>query len=380
MFCSSELAKLSSDAISNNCNFKHFPTTDELDSPRAILSELVSQTTRKAAAANTNNADAVNRPQPLDKPFPKSGKPTEKPASPERSPETYKYRERGMLNRMDSTRVDEKENVWRQNASTADTIDNESMGDETDLSSFSFRPAPNSVYASQQNDSNSNARSIKRMRSPDQDALEADLGNLCLDSPTRDSMPTKMEVPPRQCNSGLDRPANCPDYRQVSGNGSTVDAMRYSLPNFGTTPNSYSTPNVAPLRSSSQCSTNSEFTQNDGKFPLKANTSELTWECVKLRKSVVKSFVVKNASEKKLSLKMEVFGPGFQIASSGADKESVTLQGHECRTIFIAFCPTVIGKAIGKTTFPRRFVLLFKGITKKKKRRKCILIIVSRIL
>lgn len=249
---------------------------------------------------------------------------------------------------MDSTRVDEKENVWRQNASTADTVGNDTMGDETDLSSFSFRPAPNGAYASNPSDCNSNARSIKRMRSPDQDALEADLGNLCLDSPTRDTMPMKAAVPPRQCNSGLDRPTNCPDYRQAGGrNRSPAESMNYSMPNFAPGSNSHSTPHVAPLRSSSQCSTNSEFTQNDGKFPLKANTSELTWECVKLRKSVIKSIVVKNASEKKLSLKMEVFGPGFQIASSGADKESVILQGHECRTIFITFCPTVIGKAIG---------------------------------
>lgn len=272
-----------------------------------------------------------------------------------------------MLNRMDSTRLNEKENQWRQDVS-ADTVSGETVSDETDISSFSYRPG-HAAHTSVRSDSNAMARSNKRMRSPDQDALEADLGNMRLDSPTRDSAEPIAAAVPRKCNSELAKPiTHNPDFRQSNELEPSRRSMNYTLPNFAATPNGQSTPNVAPLRSSSQCSTNSEFTQNDGKFPLKANTSELSWECVKLRKSVIKTFVVKNASDKKLSLKMEVSGPGFQIASSGADKESVTLQGHECRTIFITFCPTVIGKAIGKGNkrlFTYRTWSLTSGINKK---------------
>lgn len=103
-------------------------------------------------------------------------------------------------------------------------------------------------------------------------------------------------------------------------------------------------------RCNSQMSTHSEFTQQDGKFPLKSNSSELIWECVKLRKSITKSFVIKNTSEKKLSLKIGVYGPGFQIASR-TETDSLVLQGNECRTISVTFCPTTIGKAIGKVVF-----------------------------
>lgn len=105
---------------------------------------------------------------------------------------------------------------------------------------------------------------------------------------------------------------------------------------------------ISIARSSSQCSSNSEFTQNDGKFPLKANKSELSWDCTKLRKSVSKSFVIKNTATKRLSLKIAVVGPGFQITDLEHDQHSIVLQGNECRRISVLFCPTVIGKAIGK--------------------------------
>lgn len=128
--------------------------------------------------------------------------------------------------------------------------------------------------------------------------------------------------------------------------------MKMSLPAYGLQGirNHYQEGITVDKRCNSQCSTHSEFTQNDGKFPLKSNTSELVWECVKLRKSVTKSLVIKNTSDKRLSLKVGVVGPGYQIASS-CDSDSLVLQGNECRTINVTFCPTIIGKAMGKLTF-----------------------------
>lgn len=88
--------------------------------------------------------------------------------------------------------------------------------------------------------------------------------------------------------------------------------------------------------------------QNSQTVKLRSFSTGLHQVGIKLRKSAIKSFVIKNVSEKRLNLKMEVLGPGFQIASTDANKESIILHGNECRTIYINFCPTVIGKAIGK--------------------------------
>lgn len=204
-----------------------------------------------------------------------------------------------MLKRMDSGRLNEKENQWRQDVS-ADTVASETITDEIDVSSFSYRPG----------NADSTARSNKRMRSPDQDALQADLENMRLSSPTRDMEPPMAAATLRKCNSEqVPAMAHNADHRPTNDLDRSRRSMNFTLPNFVPRPTHHSTPTVGPTRSSSQCSTNSEFTQNDGKFPLKANTSELSWECVKLRKSVIKSFVVKNASNKKLGLKMEVVGP-----------------------------------------------------------------------
>lgn len=135
---------------------------------------------------------------------------------------------------------------------------------------------------------------------------------------------------------------------------SPMGSPKYSLPNYGLrnqTRGLSQSPSAYPIRSNSQLSTNSEFSQNDGRFPLKANKSQMTWECVKLQKSVSKSFVVKNIAEKRLTVKLYVTGPGFQIATGLQDQGPLVLQGNECRTISVIFCPTVIGKAIGKVTF-----------------------------
>lgn len=185
------------------------------------------------------------------------------------------------------------------------------------------------------------------------------LSDLQLSSPNRHVDLLQQNV--RRCASALksntDNRAEIDEQRRYAIDVRSPDHMKLSLPNYGLHGLRGSCQDMAfgggngggvaavalDKRCNSQCSTHSEFTQNDGKFPLKASTSELVWECVKLRKSVSKSFVIKNHSEKKLNLKIEVFGPGFQIASP-MGTNSLLLHGNECRTIHIVFCPTVIGK------------------------------------
>lgn len=62
----------------------------------------------------------------------------------------------------------------------------------------------------------------------------------------------------------------------------------------------------------SQCSSTSDVSQ--GYFSLKSSHNVISWSSVKLRKSVNKSFAIKNTSHKKLTLKMEIIGPGFQVS------------------------------------------------------------------
>lgn len=84
---------------------------------------------------------------------------------------------------------------------------------------------------------------------------------------------------------------------------------------------------------------------------LKTSDNELCWGSIKLRKSTTKRFTLKNMSSRKLSLKMEIIGPGFQIAGTQSTCTQLALQSQECRTISVTFCPTMIGPAIGRVTF-----------------------------
>ncbi|XP_031620090.1 uncharacterized protein LOC116338772 isoform X2 [Contarinia nasturtii] len=212
------------------------------------------------------------------------------------------------------------------------------------------------------NNNNKSHHSSQRMRSPEKNPLD-DVSSLMLNK-LRINSPEKRPKSPvlvRKCSTDLNptiqksienRLMEEQRHYAMPMNRSSPDRMKMSLPNYGLhgLRSSYQDAISLEKRCNSQMSTHSEFTQHDGKFPLKSNTSELVWECIKLRKSVTKTFVIKNTSEKKLSLKMNVVGPGFQIAS-GTDVDSVALQGNECRTIAITFCPTVIGKAIGRVIF-----------------------------
>lgn len=131
---------------------------------------------------------------------------------------------------------------------------------------------------------------------------------------------------------------------------------KLSLPNYNSTNMTrqpYNHPQavgVSVSRSSSQCSTNSEFTHADGKFLLKANKGELVWNCTQLRHTVTKDFMIKNMSDKRISLRIEVIGPGFQLVNIDT-VNSLTLHAGESTKVAVAFCPTVVGRAKGKIHF-----------------------------
>lgn len=265
----------------------------------------------------------------------------------------------GMLARMDSTNINEKENRWRQN----DSADTESLNESAiDLTNTSIASCCSSLLPVAQKlppppplQNNAVVMTNKRMRSKSPSPSPSPVIEDNVDIPTNQFGFYSPQHEESKASAQATNSSRTDDHqRQYALNSRSPDATKFSLPNYGLRSGrsmSYS-PNGAVLvaRSSSQCSTNSEFTQKDGQFPLKASKSELTWECVKLRKIVTKSLIIKNTAEKKLSLRMEVCGPGFQI-ESGADKASIVLQGNECRTIYVTFCPTVLGKAIGKLTF-----------------------------
>lgn len=282
---------------------------------------------------------------------------------------------------MNSTKIDEKENQW-QNDETMGAEQSVTRSEAMTCSPIKYKSPPNVVQENNQNKRmrsptsvhesqftenqsthmNGNDRKYadskklpQRLRSPAPaplDNVTSLINNMRL---TSSSSTFEQVNPPvqlvRRCASDLKastdhRPIE--ELRQYSNLNRSPDAVKLSLPNYGL----HGMRNSAQIdkRCNSQCSTNSEFTPYDGKFPLKANTSELVWECVRLRKNVEKSFVIKNTSDKKLYLKIGVTGPGYQIATP-TDSNSIVLHGHECRTISVMFCPTMIGKAIGKITF-----------------------------
>ncbi|XP_053956970.1 uncharacterized protein LOC128862404 isoform X1 [Anastrepha ludens] len=109
--------------------------------------------------------------------------------------------------------------------------------------------------------------------------------------------------------------------------------------------------NVGFVRSVSRCSSNSEFSHRDGNsIPLKITAVELSWGSTRLRSAAHKTMQVKNTASKKLTLRIDVHGPGYQMVNMPSNN-TLTLQTQECRTITVSFCPTVIGAAVGKLSF-----------------------------
>ncbi|ETN57971.1 hypothetical protein AND_010463 [Anopheles darlingi] len=130
----------------------------------------------------------------------------------------------------------------------------------------------------------------------------------------------------------------------------------------------YSIPAPTLSRAASQCSGSTEWThRSDGTtLPLKATHSELSWGSTRLRRSENRSLQIKNTSNRKLTVKAVIVGPGFQLWGPEQSVGLFILQSQECRTITVEFCPTTIGPAVGALSFHppnelhvRRVVSLF---------------------
>lgn len=280
-----------------------------------------------------------------------------------------------MLAQMNSTRIDDDKENQNSRNSSADTepaseishfiedLSSAASNYESSFKELSPRRKPTTSRSTKRVDVDE-ARSttnMKRMRSPPP-ATSGTMAQLRVPDAFAKQNNTK-RASPKKSNDELHQRTephtdkqNTNREREFSPvlHRSPMDGSKFSLPNYGLRNNARGlsqSPTAYPVRSSSQLSTNSEYTQNDGKFPLKANKNQLTWECVKLQKSVTKSFVVKNTAHKRLTVKLYVTGPGFQITTGQMDSGPLVLQGNECRTISVIFCPTVIGKAIGKVSF-----------------------------
>ncbi|KAG4071597.1 hypothetical protein HA402_011751 [Bradysia odoriphaga] len=85
-------------------------------------------------------------------------------------------------------------------------------------------------------------------------------------------------------------------------------------------------------------------------FAIKSSQSVISWPSQKLRTPSVKQFTIKNIGGKKLTMKIEVVGPGFQLSPS-EPFQLIALQAQECRTISVTFCPIALGAAVGKLNF-----------------------------
>lgn len=107
---------------------------------------------------------------------------------------------------------------------------------------------------------------------------------------------------------------------------------------------------VSITRTTSQCSSSSEYRPNDANpfsFPIKTSCKELSWNCVKLQERISKEVTVKNICDKHVSIMVTISGPGFQCSINDKQK----LEKFECRTFTINFSPTVKGPAEGFLTF-----------------------------
>uniref|UniRef100_A0A1A9ZV58 F5/8 type C domain-containing protein n=1 Tax=Glossina pallidipes TaxID=7398 RepID=A0A1A9ZV58_GLOPL len=107
----------------------------------------------------------------------------------------------------------------------------------------------------------------------------------------------------------------------------------------------------ASARGSSRCSSASAGFNRDGKLmPIKTSATQLSWNSAKLRTNCEKTMHIKNISNKRLPLRIEVIGPGFQIVSDHGNS-TIILHSQESRAITVNFCPTVRGVAVGKLSF-----------------------------
>lgn len=101
-------------------------------------------------------------------------------------------------------------------------------------------------------------------------------------------------------------------------------------------------------RCASQMSSGSEFGEDF--LPIRIKNIEnrkLSFESVKVNRSVVKSFSIQNGCDKKLPLRVKVIGHGFSVSPS----EDFRMVPMEARTFQVKFSPHVVGPCRGALTF-----------------------------
>lgn len=75
----------------------------------------------------------------------------------------------------------------------------------------------------------------------------------------------------------------------------------------------------------------------------------MSWPSTKLQTATKKKLMIKNTSNKRLVIRIKVTGPGFQLSQN--ESNNLTLQSMECYPLYVTFCPTVMGAAIGYLSF-----------------------------
>lgn len=129
---------------------------------------------------------------------------------------------------------------------------------------------------------------------------------------------------------------------------STITSPTSSVRSVNTTQWSPNASEGQLKRSVSQLSNGSEFTEDV--LPIKINNIEnrkLSFESVKIDRSVTKSISIQNGSNKKLPLRVRVIGAGFTVVP----KEEFRMVPNEARTFHVKFTPSVVGPAKGALIF-----------------------------
>uniref|UniRef100_A0A1B0C0Q2 Uncharacterized protein n=1 Tax=Glossina palpalis gambiensis TaxID=67801 RepID=A0A1B0C0Q2_9MUSC len=87
------------------------------------------------------------------------------------------------------------------------------------------------------------------------------------------------------------------------------------------------------VQGSSRCSSANAGFNRDGKLmPIKSSATQLSWNSTKLRTNGQKTMHIKNISNKRLPLPIEVIEPGFQIVSDHGNS-TIILHSQESRAI-----------------------------------------------
>ncbi|KAK9731268.1 hypothetical protein QE152_g13782 [Popillia japonica] len=91
----------------------------------------------------------------------------------------------------------------------------------------------------------------------------------------------------------------------------------------------------------------------EGKFPIKSNRLELIWGCLKIGRTSVQQFQIKNQLNQRIRMQATITGSTFRIVK---DSEMLTvttfvLRPFEIKSFTIVFCPTKIGAAVEKINF-----------------------------